>query len=166
MQFNISKFFRILTANLGIYPFTVREKQVVASLLPHPTMVMQGHPTIAVLISIETNGKFYEEVSQGQKVKNIAFKAKRRWSASKPRKIKIKLLEQSLKQRIEPPPLVVHDLDLNNGPTHLQERFSAIVRKYASMWDETLGEINVANNRIELVPWTDPIAQVLYHAGH
>lgn len=41
-----------------------------------------------------------------------------------------------------------------------------MLREYASLWDETLGEINFASSRINLVPETRRIPQEPYRAGH
>lgn len=73
---------------------------------------------------------------------------------------------QTRKRRIEPPPPDVDALDLNHVPSHLRERFRAMLRKYASMWDGTLSEIQIASHRIDLVSGTHPIAQAPYREGH
>lgn len=62
--------------------------------------------------------------------------------------------------------LEVHDLDLSYIPDALREQFQEMLRKYSSMWDGSLGEIETTKHRIELVPGTRPVAQAPYCAGH
>ena len=42
--------FRILIANLGRYPKTLAKNQVVATLLPHPTITVPAHVLLADVV--------------------------------------------------------------------------------------------------------------------
>lgn len=53
------------------------------------------------------------------------------------------------------------DLDLSHVPKVLSGYFRNMLRKHSPMRDGSLGEIRTAEQRIELVPWTRPIAEVL-----
>lgn len=58
------------------------------------------------------------------------------------------------------------DSGLGHVPSHLRERFCAMLCKDVSMWDGSLSEIKAANRQIDLVPGTRPIVQAPYRTGH
>ena len=59
----------------------------------------------------------------------------------------------------EPPEVTVDDLNLDHVEPKYRARIRDMLRKYSSMWDGSLGEINTTEHHIDLEPDTRPIRQ-------
>ena len=59
----------------------------------------------------------------------------------------------------------IKDVDLDHVELRYQKRIRDMLRKYAHMWDGSLGEISTAEHRIDLTPEAKPVRSAPYRAG-
>lgn len=162
-QVEPNKAFHILVANFGKYAVKLQKNQVVAELLPHPRAAVNSSLTVGEALGVDYRS---QEKAEGRNSVTDQDPIRDSTVENEQPKAGSNLSTDPIEaRRIEPRPPDVEDLDLSHVPTRLREKFRNMLKRYSSMWDGTLGEIQIAQHCIELVPGTRPIAQPPYRAG-
>ena len=133
--------FRIIIANFGVNPYRLAKGQVVANVLPHPSALIPTEVMMSELLGIEA-----EDADN--------------YTSEEELHIGTPTVEPET-----PEAKTVDDLDLSHLNSGLRTRLRNMLRKYEDMWDGSLGEINVTEHHIDLIPGSRPITQQPYRAG-
>lgn len=126
--------FRVLVANFYNFPKRVVHNQTLATVLPHPRVLITTHiRTAEVLAIVQDEGDFpRQEPNLNEKTS----------------------LSDSWKEGKRPR---ATNLDLSHVPVAYREPLGKMLLKYYEMWDGRLGERSVVNDRIDLNPGTKPV---------
>ena len=134
--------FRILIANFGNNPYQLAKNQVVGTALPHPAAIIPTRVTTAEVLGIEPD------------------------DAGEPTSEEELHIGPPMEEPGKAPDIkTVDELDLSHVEAKYRPRLRNMLRKYADMWDGSLGEITVTGHQIDLVPGSRPITQQPYRAG-
>ncbi|CAN8076676.1 unnamed protein product, partial [Agarophyton chilense] len=130
--------FSILVSNFTDNEYQILKNQVVATALPHPTVVVPTHLSTAEVLGLTHVGDTDEELQtpSGDQL-------------------------QTAKDRES----LVDELDLAHVSEHYRTKISSMLKKYTSMWTGKIGEICATEHHIDLVPGSRPISQAPYRAG-
>ena len=135
--------FRILMANLSKEPKLLAKGQIVGTLLPHPTAILNTPVTLG-------------QVSNLDEVENLVEREKNE---------SLSETDEDNPEKGEDKSQAIKDVDLEHVEHRYQKRIRDMLRKYAHMWDGSLGEISTIEHRIELTPEAKPVRSAPYRAG-
>ena len=138
--------FRILVANFTKTPKYLLKNQVVATLLPHPTDVTPSNIQLHEFLGI---AEYDPELLMLEPAPPGAHADTAKLSGEDTEYLK----------EAENKPQSVDDVDLSNLDVKYSARARALLNKYSSMWDGSLGEMNITKHAIELAPGSRPFAQ-------
>ncbi|CAN8076123.1 unnamed protein product [Agarophyton chilense] len=130
--------FWILVSNFSDNDYQIPKNQVVATALPHPTVVFPNHISTAEVLGLTHVGDTDKELQtpSGDQL-------------------------QTAKDRES----LVDELDLAHVSEHYRAKIRSMLKKYTSMWNGKLGEISATEHHLDLVPGSRPISQPPYRAG-
>ena len=151
--------FRILIANLGRYPKALAKNQVVATLLPHLTITV---PTNVLLADVVDEGKENPSgtctgTEERGSNDNTTFRFQADNTDNSPN------LGRTTPAKSATPPSL-DELDLGHVPPTHREKLRSLLHEFSTMWDGSLGEVNVREHHIDLVKGARPIASHPYRA--
>ncbi|CAN8069066.1 unnamed protein product [Agarophyton chilense] len=124
--------FWILVINFTDNDYQIPKNQVVATALPHPTVVFPTHISTAEVLGLTHVGDTDEELQtpSGDQL-----------------------------QSAKDPERLVDELDLAHVSEHYRTKIRSMLKKYTSMWSGNLGEISATEHHIDLVQGSRPISQ-------
>jgi len=144
--------FHILVANFAEHPIDILPRQVVAYTSDHPETLTKSHIShgeMLGVISANDDAKFRKRPLN---VRDIDV-------------INRQLADQrELHMGKDEKPVTADDINID-VPVDKEEAVRSMLRKHESMWSGQLGEINVTEMRIDLVPDAKPFKSAPYRAG-
>ena len=143
VQVEPGRSFRFLMANLSKKPKPLAKGQIVGTLLPHPTAILNTPVTLGQVLNLDE----VDNLVEGERNEALSETDK-----EKPEKGEGK--SQALK-----------DVDLEHVDLRYQKRIRDMLRQYAHMWDGSLGDILTTEHRIDLTPDAKPVRSAPYRAG-
>ena len=138
VQVEPSRPFHLLVANLTQFPRRIQKNQIVATVLPHPTAALPTPIMFGEVLGVLDDKDPEDQGANAKGPTPVAGDAG---------------------------PTKFEDLDLEHVPEGARDRLRQTLKKYASMWDGSLGEIKTVEHHIDLSPGTRPMAQAPYRAG-
>ncbi len=150
--------FKILIANFGDQPTTLLRNQTVAKAKPHPTSIKESNISHGELLGILKEG-----TPSGESKTNTY--RKRNVDARDAETINKHLADmREAHMGSEESPTTAEDIELD-----VEEKYHSTIRtmlkKHESMWNGKLGDINVVEHSIDLVPGARPFKSQPYRAG-
>ena len=142
--------FRVLIANFTKKPQPLVKNQVVATLLLHPTEVIQSNVHLHEVLGLVDDSSDTLDANATNASTEVNL-ASHRYGTAEPGG--------------EEKPPSVDAVDLFHLDSRYHARVRALLEKYSSMWDGKLGEIKLTEHRIDLMPDARPFAQPPYRAG-
>ena len=155
--------FRILVANFGEHPKTLLENQHIANASLHPTSIVESTISHAQFLGLVPDAPPYQTEQNGP-TKPSMFR-KREQSAKDPALINKHLadLRESHMEKDETP------VTAEDVPLDVDEKYHPAIRgmlkKHEDMWLGKLGNINVTEHAIDLIPGARSFKSPPYRAG-
>ena len=130
-------------ANRSKKPKLLAKGQIVGPLLRHPTGSFNTPVTMGQVLNLEE----VENRVEGEKNESLSE------------------TEKETPEKGEEKSQAIKDLNLEHVELRYQKRILDMLRKYAHMWDVSLGEISTTEHRIDLAPEAKPVRSAPYRAG-
>ena len=140
----------MLIANFTKKPQPLVINQLVATLLPHPTEVIQSNVHLHEVLRLVDDPSDTQDANAANASTEVNL-ASHHYDAAEPGG--------------EEKPPSVDGVDLSHLDSRYRARVRDLLEKYSSMWDGGLGEIKLTEHRIDLMPDARPFAQPPYRAG-
>ena len=143
VQVEPSEQFKVLVANFAPHTYKLAKNQIIGTLLPHPTTVVDSQINFADVVGVA-----------GTIGNATCFKAQSGEEAT-----------ATTAPELESESINLNTLDLSHVPRRYRNLLRYMPRKYSGMWYGPLGEIHTTEYHIDVTPSARPIASALYRAG-
>ena len=153
--------FKILVANFSNHTVTLLKNQKVATAEAHPTSIMETEATLADML-----GMTKEEPSSQEDVQTNNTYRKRKMNARDTELINKHLadLRESHMEK-DDQPITAKDIPLDDVNQEYHEEIREMLKEHERMWLGELGEINVTEHSIDLIPNARPFKSPPFRAG-